>query len=292
MGKKAILLDKVNDHPFFGETVYFATKHSKEKVLHPLLSEIGMNCVSLDVDTDSFGTFSGEVERSGSVMDTLRCKTDAAAKLKPEARFLLSSEGSFGAHPFIGFVASDHEALLFVDRKLQTEIYVDEISTETNLAEIEFKASDDLHAFLKEIGFPEHGVIVKTMDDNSIVFKNLQTFQAVEQAIKDAFLISSEPKVILSTDMRANFNPSRMKVIKKAGERLIESLKSLCPECQTPGFSIVKGIPGLPCEECGEPSRISKEVLWGCVKCDYSEQKERPDGVRTISPAECDFCNP
>lgn len=292
MVKKATLLAKVNNHPFSGETVYFATKHSKEKVLHPLLSKIGMNCVRLDVDTDRFGTFSGEVERSGSVMDTLRRKTEAAAKLKPEARFLLSSEGSFGPHPFIGFVASDHEALLFIDRKLNTEIYVEEISTETNLAEIEFEASNDLHAFLKQIEFPEHGIIVKPMGDNSIVFKNLQTFQAVEQAIKDAFLISSEPKLILCTDMRANFNPSRMKVITKAGEKLIESLKSLCPGCKTPGYAIVKGIPGLPCEECGEPSRISKEVLWGCVKCDYSEQKERPDGERTISPAECDFCNP
>lgn len=76
--------------------------------------------------------------------------------------------GKVNDHPFSGFVASDHQALLFVDRKLKTEIYVEEISTETNLAEIELQPRDDLHAFLKEIGFPEYGIIAKRIGDNSI----------------------------------------------------------------------------------------------------------------------------
>lgn len=292
MAKKATRLDKANNHPFGSETVYFATKHAKEKVLIPLFSQISMNCFRVEVDTDQFGTFSGEVERVGNVRETLRLKTSAAAEVYPEARFLLASEGSFGPDPFIGFVASDHEALLFFDRKLKTEIYVEEISTDTNLAEIEIGHGDDAHAFLNQIGFPEHGIIIKPKGNSSHVYKNLQTSQAVGQAIEDACLISPERKAILSTDMRANFNPTRMKVIEKVGKKLIESLKSLCPGCKTPGFAIIRGIPGLPCEECGEPSRISKEVLWGCIKCDYSEQKERPDGASTIPPSECDFCNP
>ena len=56
--------------------------------------------------------------------------------------------------------------------------------------------------------------------------------------------------------------------------------------------AISQGIPGLPCEECGEPSRITKDVLWSCVKCDHSEQKVRPDGIVKISAAECEYCNP
>ena len=292
MAKKGTCLAKVNNHPFSGETVYFSTKHSKEEVLSPLLASIGINCVRAEIDTDRFGTFSGEVERVGSVRETMRLKAAAAAEAHPEARFFLASEGSFGPHPFLGFVQSDHEALLFVDRKLKTEIYVEEISTDTNHAELEFGPSDDLHAFIQQIGFPEHGIIVKTKGNTAVVFKNLQTVHAIRQAIGDASLISPEPNVILSTDMRASHNPKRRRVIAKAGEKLITSLKSLCPECKTPGFAISRGIPGLPCEECGEPSRISKDVLWSCVKCDHSVQKERPDGVSTIPADDCEFCNP
>lgn len=290
--KKATRLDKDNKHIFSGETVYFATKHSKEQVIAPLLAKVGLCCVVADVDTDKFGTFSGEVPRLGSVRETLRLKIGAAAGLNPEARFFLASEGSFGPHPMLGFVQSDHEALLFIDRKLGTEIYVEEISTETNNSEVEFGPRDDLQTFLNQIGFPEHGIIVKPKSNSRIVFKGIQSFQVFGQAIIDAFLLSSEAKIILSTDMRASFNPTRMKVIEKVGQKLIESLNSLCPKCKTPGFAISRGIPGLPCEECGEPSRISKDVLWNCVKCDHSEQRPRPDGIFKISAAECEYCNP
>jgi len=290
--KRAIRLGKDNRHPFSGESVFFATKHSKEKVLAPLLEKLGLKCILADVDTDMFGTFSGEVERVGGVRETLRRKTLAAANANPAARFLLASEGSFGPHPVIGFLQSDHEALLFVDKKLNTEIYVEEISTTTNHAEIEFGPSDDLHEFLKRVGFPEHAIIVKPKGKKPSPIKNLQTLHSVGQAIIDAFLISPEPKIILSTDMRANFNPTRMKAIEKVGLKLIETLNSFCPECKTPGFSISKGVTGLPCEECGVPSRISKDVVWSCVKCTYAEQKARPDGVVAIPASNCEFCNP
>lgn len=290
--KKAIRLDKDSKHPFSGETVYFATKHSKEKVLAPLFEKLGLKCFRADVDTDMFGTFSGEVERVEGVRETLRRKTIAAANANPGARFLLASEGSFGSHPLIGFLQSDHEALLFVDRKLKTEIYVEEISTTTNHAEIEIGPNDDIQGFLMQVGFPEHGIIVKPKGNKPSAIKNLQTFHSLGQAIIDAFLISPEPKIILSTDMRANFNPTRMKNIEKVGMKLIESLNSFCPECKTPGFAISKGLPGLPCEECGVPSQISKDVVWSCVKCAYAEEKARPDGVVAIPASNCEYCNP
>ena len=58
-----------------------------------------------------------------------------------------------------------------------------------------------------------------------------------------------------------------MNVIKKGGEKLIESLGSLYPSCQTPGFSLSKGIAGLPFEECGILTSITKNVIWNCVNC-------------------------
>lgn len=292
MAKKAIRLAKVNNHKYSGENVFFATKHLKEIALKPLLAQLDLNCIPIEVDTDQFGTFSGEVERTSGVRETLRLKIQAAIKMRPEARFFLASEGSFGPHPFIGFIPSDHEALLLFDKKLNIEIYVEEVSTKTNHAEIEFGPSDDLDGFLSQIGFPEHGIIVKPKGNSTKVFKNLKTLHEVQQAVLNSFQESSEPKIILLTDMRAHFNPTRMDVIKKAGEKLIESLCSFCPSCHAPGFSISRSVAGLCCEECGLPTSIAKDVIWSCVKCEYTEQKKRPDGLRSVSASNCDFCNP
>lgn len=110
-------------HPFHGKTFYFATKHGKEELLKPLLAELGMDCVAIPVDTDVFGTFSGEVERTGSVRETLRKKIKAAADQHSEAQLILASEGSFGPHPLIGFMQTDLESLLLWDRETGREIY-------------------------------------------------------------------------------------------------------------------------------------------------------------------------
>jgi hypothetical protein len=50
---------------FKGRKIVVATKHQKGKVITPLLKkELGFECiVSQDIDTDVFGTFTGEIER-------------------------------------------------------------------------------------------------------------------------------------------------------------------------------------------------------------------------------------
>ena len=65
-----------NDKKLFYENlkINFATKHDKEKTLSPLFAPYGLDCQMVEVDTDKFGTFSGEIERSGSVRETLRQK--------------------------------------------------------------------------------------------------------------------------------------------------------------------------------------------------------------------------
>ena len=138
MVKRATRLDKVNNHLYSGMTVYFGTKHGKEKAVIPALNQIGLCCKVVPIDTDQFGTFSGEVERVGSIRDTLRKKIEAVFKEYPEARLALASEGSFGPHPLMPLMRSDHEALLFSDRESKLEIYVEEFSTETNHTEIDF----------------------------------------------------------------------------------------------------------------------------------------------------------
>ncbi len=293
-------MNKVNNHPYADLSVYFGTKHEKERAVAPILAELGIKCEVVILDTDKFGTFSGEVERVGSIRETLRKKIAAVYIANPQARLALASEGSFGPHPLIGFMQSDHEALLLTDRKLGIEIYAEEISTDTNLAEIEFSPGDELQSllqnFLDQVRFPSHAVIVRPKGNEKwnekIVFKGLQNFHNVNQAIIDGFRVSPVAKVILSTDMRANFNPARMLVIEMAAKKLAEKLNSFCPSCQVPGFAIAKSVPGLPCEECGAPSAVAKEVVWECVKCAHHETRPRPDGKTVVNPGECQFCNP
>jgi len=53
------------DSWFKGRSVVIATRHRKEAVIAPMLERgLGVHClVSHDLDTDRFGTFSGEIAR-------------------------------------------------------------------------------------------------------------------------------------------------------------------------------------------------------------------------------------
>ena len=279
-------------HPFHGKTIYFATKHGKEELLKPLLVELGIDCVATSVDTDEFGTFSGEVERMGSVRETLRKKIKAAAHQHSEAQLILASEGSFGPHPLIGFMQTDLESLLLWDRETGSEIYAEYLATDPIHAEKSMGPQDDFRAFLKEIKFPDHGVIVHPEGLLTPLFKGLHEERAVEQAMLDCFVASKTARVILMTDLRACHNASRRDAIQNAGKKLIESLKSLCQTCKYPGFAVIEAVPGLPCGDCGVPSQIAKAVLLACPRCKRKEQRQRPDGKRELDSSECEFCNP
>ena len=61
---------------FEGRKLIIATKHGKETVIAPLIeSALGLICfVSENFDTDSLGTFTGEIERELDPLATLRKK--------------------------------------------------------------------------------------------------------------------------------------------------------------------------------------------------------------------------
>ena len=280
------------DHTFQGETVLFATKHGKEESIGPLLREIGMNCVKADIDTDRFGTFTDEVERTVSVRETLRKRIQAAANASAGARLFLASEGSFGPHPIIDLMQTDLESLLLWDRKFNVEIYAEFLCTKPIHFEKNLGPRDDFRATLEDLGFPDHGVIVHPENSVTPVFEGLHRERAVAQAMLDSFCASTNGRVIIANDLRACHNPTRRAAILETGKVLIEKLKSLCPACSYPGYAIARGVPGLPCATCGEASRGAKAVLFECVGCAFSEERERPDGRRSIDASECEFCNP
>ena len=61
---------------FENRKLLIATKHGKEQVIAPLVEQaLGVSCfVTTKFDTDTLGTFSGEVPRKEDALSTLRNK--------------------------------------------------------------------------------------------------------------------------------------------------------------------------------------------------------------------------
>lgn len=61
---------------FYNSRLVIATMHGKEQVIAPLLQEsIGVQIVkAVDLDTDQFGTFTGEIERDVDPVEAARRK--------------------------------------------------------------------------------------------------------------------------------------------------------------------------------------------------------------------------
>lgn len=292
MEKKDTPLDKANSSLFVGEKIYFATKHKKEEILAPIFQTIGAEVVAVPVDTDLFGTFTGEIERTGTVKETLRKKISLARTQLPQGRFFLASEGSFGPHPFLPMVSSDLESLMLYDAQADVEIYVEEISTEVVHDEKEISPGEGFETFLQSNQFPSHALIVHPVGSHFPIFKGIHEEHSLFQAMLDCFSHSTNGKIILATDLRANHNPTRRKNISRVAQKMLRSLNSICPRCFYPGFDIVGSVPGLPCAACGTPSSVAKELIFLCAKCQYEEKRSRPDNLSCIEPEGCDFCNP
>jgi hypothetical protein len=264
--------------------------HEKEGVIGPVL-ENALNVTyttAKSLNTDVFGTFTGETERTNSPLETARQKCLAAFNLTG-IDLVLASEGSFGTHPHYGFVPCDEEILLLKDFKHDLEIYTYHLSTATNFSSAEVKTLASAKEFLSQIGFPEHAVILK-VPSTSIVHKGLIDMTIFESVFLS--LIELHPFLILETDMRAHLNPTRRSVIREATHGLLKKIQSNCPQCNTPGYCITKVVAGLPCGACHFPTRSILKQVYQCQKCAYGEEKMYPRGIMVEDPMYCDACNP
>jgi len=277
---------------FQGRNLVIATKHEKEKVIAPILeSQLGVKCfVPSDLDTDKLGTFTGEVDRKEDSITTARNKCLMAMGLT-NCDLAIASEGSFGSHPTIFFAAADDEFLVLIDKKNNIEISARELSLETNFNGSEIKTIDELKEFAVKSNFPSHGLILrKSKDDLNEITKGITDEKLLNKTFFE--LIKNYGTAYIETDMRAMFNPSRLKVIEKTTKKLVEKIKSLCPNCDTPGFGIVDRKAGLRCEQCNFPTRSTLSYIYNCQKCNYKREVEFPNGKKTEDPMYCDICNP
>lgn len=277
---------------FTNREIIIATNHHKEKVIAPLLEKhLQLKCfVPINLDTDRLGTFSGEVERVDDPITTLRNKC-LMAMVENNYDLGIASEGSFGAHPSLFFIPANDEFIILIDKKNNIEIIAREISTNTNFNADTISSEADLKNFANKVNFPTHGLILrKSKNEFEGMCKGIIDWDTLISVFND--LINQYGSAYIETDMRAMMNPTRMSVIEKATEKLIEKIKSKCPSCQTPGFSITESKSGLPCENCGLPTRSTLSYIYSCSKCNFEKEEKFPKQKTKEAAMYCDYCNP
>lgn len=268
--------------------VVIATMHAKEKVIAPLVKQqLGLHpFVPENLNTDSFGTFTGEIERKLNPIETAKAKCEKAMELTG-ADIAIANEGSFGPHPSYVFIPADQEVVYLFDKKNDIEIFSIELDTSTNFNAKEIKNKEELHKFGLDVGFPSHAIILKNAVN---CVKGIKTWELLNDSYR--MLSENNSLVFAETDMRAMHNPTRMKVIENATKKLIEKVNCLCPNCNFPGFDVQQIVKGLPCKWCGSPTRSVKSHHYGCKKCNHVSIVDYPYQKKIEEPDHCDYCNP
>ena len=97
----------------------------------------------------------------------------------------IASEGTFGPHPAIPFMPAGIELLVFVDEERQVVIAESLVAEATNFDHLIVSPGDALDAFLKQIGFPAHGLIVRPNEGGLIeaLVKGVVEKSALNRAI-------------------------------------------------------------------------------------------------------------
>lgn len=267
-----------------------ASKHKKEIVIAPILSEaLGVNISTVLIDTDIFGTFTGEIPRTLTPVDALRAKCDLAFQ-NSGVSLIVASEGSFGPHPSLYFVPANEEFMMLKDYENDIEIIARYLTVETNYMSAEIHSSAELISFTEKCGFPDHAIILSCRENLSVTQKGISDqitlLKAYERLKVTAFPIVAE------TDMRAMNNPTRMRAIQNACHELVRKIENACPNCEAPGFDMTVLIPGLPCRQCYSATKTAIVAQYSCKKCGFKTEKKFPFGKEWEDPMFCDFCNP
>ncbi|GAA3919878.1 DUF6671 family protein [Hymenobacter algoricola] len=277
---------------FANRKLLIATKHAKEQVMAPLLEQVlGVQCfTNPEFDTDAFGTFTAEVERSSDPLTTVRQKCLLALEAS-HCDLGVASEGSFGPHPASFFVNADEEFVMLIDRKNSLEITVREISLTTNFNGQTVASEEELWAFAEAALFPSHGLILRqSKDDKTGIVKGITDPEQLRNTFRKIY--GEHTAAYVETDMRALYNPTRMAVIEKATAALTAKVQSCCPQCATPGFGITDARRGLKCSLCGSPTNSVLSYIYSCRHCGCAKEEVYPHSKTAEDPMYCDCCNP
>jgi hypothetical protein len=275
-------------HYFQDKSCLIVTNHHKELVIAPILEEmLGLKCVYSQIfDTDSLGTFTGEIERIKNPVNTVKDKCMLGIQL-PDVDFIVANEGSFGPHPLIPFIKADEEFIAFYDKKENDFVVEKMLFYETNFSTETITEIDQLDTALTKLNFPTHGIIIKAERE---IIKDIKDLALIRNKIKE--LLNIYGQCIIDTDMRAMNNPTRMRCISQLTLKLANTLLSICNQCGRYGFSIIRQVAGLKCSLCNRPTKSILYQLYQCKKCGFEKKKIYPNKKHIEDPTYCDWCNP
>jgi len=278
------------ENAYFGRTASFPTLHGKESVISPIFhSALGLTLQRLDFDTDQFGTFAGEIPRTLSQLDAAIAKARAAIS-STGIPLAIASEGTIGPNPMIPIASSDLETIVFIDGEKDLIIHESFRSSEIITARATVQPGENLDKFLAKADFPNHALIVRTESQAAFqAVKGIRDFDKLVQAIEG--LSQNSGSVIVESDLRASFSPSRMKNLAECARLLTQRIATHCPNCKAPGWGTIAPIFGLPCGDCGDMVETAVAAdQFGCFKCEHKQAIQRS---REFAEARfCDSCNP
>lgn len=281
------------DHlPYFGSKASLLTMHGKEQVIVPeLFSKAGCEVIHVsDYDTDQLGSFSREIPRLGSQIETARKKARIGMDLSGLS-IGIANEGAFDLDPFTRLFPWNYEVVIMIDDDRQLEI-IGQFSGQAQSFSQQISSWEQLEACLPSAQFPGHLLTLRPENQH---YPRCQKGIADKAGLREAFdwamTLSSNGEVFVENDVRAHANPTRMKNILGATQDLVNKMNSLCPKCSTPGYCVTDLKRGLPCELCKMPTSIAIAKRWSCTACQHHEEINISQ-ERFADPSKCQFCNP
>lgn len=268
------------------------TLHKKGDQIIPAFRDLHpFDIIEVAIDTDSFGTFSGEVERQLTPRDAAIAKARLAIE-ETGWSGAIASEGSIGADPYLPLLITDREVMVFIDVEEGVIIEENYRSFDIIAAKMEYRPGDDLSKFLREADFPNHHLIVRGVRDGKVVaIKGIDDEEKLNIALHEISILNEEDKLIIESDLRAHASPSRQRNIATLALILAKRVANRCPDCECAGWGRVDHEFGVECIECSHKDmRIARRVMDGCSRCGL----RKPGQIlrESIEPGECELCNP
>lgn len=277
--------------PYAGAMVVMGTKHGKEDQVDPVFGQVlGARVLAPPgLDTDRFGMFTGEVERTLTPIQAATAKARLAMTTTGEP-YGIASEASYTTQ--YGVLAVHEEILLFLDDTRGIEVIEGENNPNTPGSPGLVTCVSEAALTARRFGFPQQGAAVKLVAAGRplVLGKGLTEHAGLTRAVQTGLDMSDTGQVWVEPDLRAHHNPSRRQVLVRLAGRLAHRLATPCPACHTPGYGKIDVRRGLPCAACGWPTSLITADIHGCPSCDH--QYSIPRNRTAAEPRWCDKCNP
>lgn len=270
--------------------IALATKHGKLAQIAQAFETLRDWQIELvEIDTDVYGTFIGEVPRLLTPRDAAIGKARAGA-LHAGCDYGIASEGTIGPHPQIPFINSDFEVMAFVDLKNDFAVVETLMSPEIQAHSAIVKHDTNLDELFTKLDLPAHAAnIIVSLDGKRHFTKGIHQPEELQRVIAEA--LEQAAKVEVENDFRAMSSPSRQANIAALAEKLAARIGTHCPACNQIGWGSVGFEYGLPCSDCLElAASVAHSQKLACVTCDFSELRSL--GRDSVDPARCELCNP